>query len=124
MCSTSWRGQVYRALQAIDCLGHSKYEAKQAQDWQPGQPVHGLYSFGYKNLVFDRAITFTNWLRDQYPDIRLFRDVDGEMTAEYLSEKAETCTPDTLRTALATLKKLQEGLYAMNWIKADLVPAD
>jgi hypothetical protein len=32
--------------------------------------------------------------------------VDGEMTAEYLNEKAETCTPDTLRTALATLKKL------------------
>ena len=37
-----------------------------------------------------------------------------------------TCryTPDTLRTALATLKKLQEGLYAMNWINADIVPAD
>jgi integrase len=124
MSSTSWRGQVYRALQAIDCLGHSKYEAKQAQGWQPGQPVHGLYSFGYKNLVFDRAITFTNWLRDQYPHIQLFRDVDGEMTAEYLNEKVETCTPDTLRTALATLKKLQEGLYAMNWIKADIMPAD
>jgi hypothetical protein len=106
MSSTSWRGQVYRALQSIDCLGHSKYEAKQAQGWQPGQPVHGLYSYGYKNLVFDRAITFTNWLHDQYPHVRLFRDVDGEMTAEYLNEKAETCTPDTLRTALATLKKL------------------
>ena len=124
MSSTSWRGQVYRALQAIDCLGHSKYEAKQAQGWQPGQPVHGLYSYGYKNLVFDQAITFTNWLRDQYPHIRLFRDVDDEITAEYLNEKAETYTPDTLRTALATLKKLQEGLYTMNWIKADLVPAD
>ena len=124
MSSTSWRGQVYRALQAIDCLGHSKYEAKQAQGWQPGQPVHGLYSYGYKNLVFDRAITFTNWLRDQYPHIRLFRDVDDEITAEYLNEKAETYTPDTLRTALATLKKLQEGLYTMNWIKADIVPAD
>jgi hypothetical protein len=124
MSSTSWRGQVYRALQAIDCFGHSKYEAKQAQGWQPGRPVYGLYSFGYKNLVFDRAITFTNRLHDQYPHVRLFRDVDSEMTAEYLNEKAETCTPDTLRTALATLKKLQEGPYAMNWIKADLVPAD
>jgi hypothetical protein len=74
--------------------------------------------------VFDRAITFTNWLRDQYLHVRLFRDVEGEMTAEYLNEKAETGTPDTLRTTLATLKKLQEGSYAMNWIKADLVPAD
>jgi site-specific recombinase XerD len=50
--------------------------------------------------------------------------VDGEMTAEYLNEKAETCSPDTLHTALATLKKLQEGLYAMNWIHEDIVPAD
>lgn len=46
------------------------------------------------------------------------------MTAEYLGEKAETYTPDTLRTALATLKKLQEGLYAMNWIHEDVVPTD
>ncbi len=111
MSPTSWRG-------------HSKYEAKQSQCWQPGQPVYGLYSFGYKNLVFDRVITFTHWLREQYPHVRLFRDVDNEMTAEYLNEKTGTCTPDTLCTTLATLKKLQEGLYAMNWIKADVVPAD
>jgi hypothetical protein len=65
MSSTSWRGQVYRALQAIDCLGHSKYEAKLAQGWQPGQPVHGLYSFGYKNL-FDQTIA-APWLHDQCP---------------------------------------------------------
>lgn len=48
MSPTSWRGQVYRALQAIDCLGHSQYEAKQVPGWQAGQPVHGLSSCGYK----------------------------------------------------------------------------
>ena len=46
------------------------------------------------------------------------------MTAEFLGEKAETCTPDTVRTLLATLKKLQEGLYAMNWIREDIVPTE
>jgi site-specific recombinase XerC len=46
------------------------------------------------------------------------------MTTEYLNEKAETCTPDALSTTLATLKKLQEGLYAMNWINTDVMPAD
>jgi integrase len=54
----------------------------------------------------------------------LFRDVDHEMTAEFLGEKAETCTPDTVRTLLATLKKLQEGLYALNWICEDIVPTE
>ena len=124
MGTTSWRGQIDRALSAIDRIGYSKYAAKQEQDWQPGEAVAGLFSHGYRNTVFDRAVTFTHWLREEYPTVRLFRDVDHEMTAEFLGEKAETCTPDTVRTLLATLKKLQEGLYALNWIHEDIVPAE
>jgi integrase len=124
MGKPSWRIQIYRALNTIDQIGHSKFTAKQEQDWLPGQAVKGVYSFGYKNLVFDQAITFTNWLRAEYPDVRLFSEVDREMVAEYLGEKAETCTPDTIRTMLATLKKLQEGLRAMNWIHEEIVPQE
>lgn len=124
MGKPSWRIQIYRALNTIDHIGHSKYAAKQAQDWTPGQAVNGVYSFGYKNLVFDQSITFTNWLREQYPEVRLFCDVDREIVAEYLGEKSATCTPDTMRTMLATLKKLQEGLRAMNWIHEEVVPED
>jgi len=124
MGTTSWRGQIDRALNAIDRLGHSKYAAKQEQGWQPGEAVAGLFSHGYRNTVFDRAVTFTHWLREQYPTVRIFREVDHEMTAEFLGEKAGTCTPDTVRTLLATLKKLQEGLYALNWIREDIVPQE
>ena len=45
-------------------------------------------------------------------------------TTEYLNEKSETCQTDTVQTIVAILRKLQEGLYAMNWIKPDLVSAD
>jgi integrase len=124
MGTTSWRGQIDRALSAIERIGYSKYAAKQEQDWRPGEAVAGLFSHGYRNTVFDRAVTFTHWLREEYPTVRLFRDVDHEMTAEFLGEKAETCTPDTVRTLLATLKKLQEGLYALNWIRKDIVPTE
>lgn len=124
MGTTSWRGQIDRALAAIDRTGYSKYAAKQVQAWQPGEAVAGLFSHGYRNTVFDRAVTFTNWLREEYPTVRLFRDVDHDMTAEFLGEKVETCTPDTLRTLLATVKKLQEGLYALNWIREDIVPTE
>lgn len=124
MGTTSWRGQIDRALNAIDCIGYSKYAAKQEQDWRPGEAVAGLFSHGYRNTVFDRAVTFTHWLREEYPTVRLFHDVDHEMTAEFLNEKTETCTPDTVRTMLATLKKLQEGLYALNWIREDIVPQE
>ena len=121
---TSWRGQIDRALKAIDYIGESKYQAKRERGWQPGEAVAGLFSHGYRNTVFDRAITFTHWLREQYPAVRLFREVDHEMTAEFLGEKAETCTPDTIRTLLSTLKKLQKGLYALNWIREDIVPTE
>jgi len=124
MGKPSWRIQIYRALNTIDHIGHSKFVAKQEQEWFPGQAVKGVYSFGYKNLVFDQAITFTNWLREEYPDVRLFCEVDREMVAEYLGEKVATCTPDTIRTILATLKKLQEGLRAMNWIHEEIVPQE
>jgi len=124
MGTTSWRGQIDRALRVIDRIGHSKYVAKQEQGWQPGEAVAGLFSHGYRNTVFDRAVTFTHWLREQYPTVRSFREVDREMTAEFLGEKVETCTPDTVRTLLATLKKLQEGLYALNWIREDIVPTE
>ena len=111
-------------LSAIDHIGESKYATKQAQGWPPGEAVDGPFSHDYRNTVFDGAVTFTNWLRELHPTVRLFREVDHEMTAEYLGEKAETCTPDTVRTLLATLKKLQEGLYVMNWIQEDIVPAE
>src|SRR5512139_2088268 len=83
-----------------------------------------LFSHGSRNTVFDRAITFTYWLPVQYPPVHLFREVDHELIAEFLGEKAETCTPDTMRTLPATLKKLPEGLYALNWIHEDIVPTE
>jgi hypothetical protein len=36
MGTTSWRGQIDRALSAIDRIGTSKYAAKQERDWTPG----------------------------------------------------------------------------------------
>jgi hypothetical protein len=74
--------------------------------------------------VFKRAITYKNWPVEEYPGLRFFDEIDNKMTTEYLNVKAETCQTDTVRTIVAPLRKLQEGLYAMNWIKTDLVSAD
>jgi hypothetical protein len=87
---TSWRAQIDRTLKAIDHIDESKYQAKQEQDWQLGEAEVGLFSHGYRNTVFDRAIAFTNWLHEQYPTIRLFREVDHEMATKFLDEKVET----------------------------------
>jgi hypothetical protein len=115
------RQQAARSLSKPPPL-KSKYEAKQAQGWKLGEAVEGIYSFGTFTTVFKRAITYKNWLVEEYPWLRFFEEIDYEMTTEYLNEKAETRQPDTVQTIVATLRKLQEGLYAMNWIKSDIVP--
>jgi hypothetical protein len=68
MGKTSWNGQIHRALKVIDHIGESKYDAKQTQGWRPGQAVEGIYSFGTLTTVFKRAITYKNWLVEEYPD--------------------------------------------------------
>lgn len=81
MGQSSWREQIRRALGSINYIGESKHEAKQAQGCRPGDPVAGLYGFGYFNTVFDRSMTYTHWLGMEHPAVRTFREVDAEMTS-------------------------------------------
>ncbi len=39
--------------------------------------------------VFKRAITYKNWLIEEYLGLRFFEEINYEMTIEYLNEKAE-----------------------------------
>jgi len=124
MGQKSWRGQIRYALEAVDERGHSKHAAKREHGRRPGQAVPGVYSDGYLNTVFDRAITLTHWVAEHYPALRRFDELDPELVTEYLAEKAATCAPSTVRTHLACLRKLEEALYVRGWIKAALVPAE
>jgi len=124
MGQKSWRGQIEYALQVIDQRWNSKHDAKRANGHRPGQAVPGVFSDGYWNTVFDRAITLTHWITAHYPELRRFDQVDAGLITEYLAEKTATCAPSTVRTHLACLRKLQEGLFRRRWLSADIVPAE
>jgi integrase len=124
MGQKSWRGQIDYALQVIDQRWNSKHDAKRANGYRPGQAVPGVFSDGYWNTVFDRAITLTHWISVHYPELRRFDQVDAGLITEYLAEKTATCAPSTVRTHLACLRKLQEGLIRRGWLTADIVPAE
>jgi integrase len=124
MGQKSWRGQIDYALQVIDQRWNSKHDAKRANGYRPGQAVPSVFSDGYWNTVFDRAITLTHWITVHYPELRRFDQVDAGLITEYLAEKTATCAPSTVRTHLACLRKLQEGLYRRRWLSADIVPAE
>ena len=77
MGQKSWRGQIDYALQVIDQRWTSKHDAKRAHGHRPGQAVPGVFSDGYWNTVFDRAITLTHWITVHYPELRRFDQVDA-----------------------------------------------
>jgi integrase len=72
--------------------------------------------------VFDRALTLTHWITVHYPELRRFDQVDAGLITEYLAEKTATCAPSTVRTHLACLRKLQEGLLRRGWLTDAIVP--
>ena len=98
MGKTSWNGQIYRALKAIDHIGESKYDAKQAQGWKPGEAVEGIYSFGTFTTVFKRAITYTNWLVEEYPGLQVLRGRRSRHDRRVSQRKSATCQTDTVQT--------------------------
>jgi integrase len=122
MGQKSWRGQIDYALQVIDQRWTSKHDAKRANGYRPGQAVPGVFSHGYWNTVFDRALTLTHWITAHYPELRRFDQVDAGLITEYLAEKTATCAPSTVRTHLACLRKLQEGLLRRGWLTDTIVP--
>jgi hypothetical protein len=106
MGRASLRGQVEYALQAIDCIGESKHEAKQAQGWKPGQAVQGIYSYGTRNTVFDRAMTLVHWVEEQYPDVKYLNELDEEIITEFIGEKLETCQSNGVIRAIFFLNSI------------------
>jgi integrase len=124
MGRTTFRGQICRALDAIDHRGESKHLAKREQGWKPGEPVYGIFSDGTQNTVFDRAMTFANWLKERHPNIKRFRDVDEETVREFMAAKTVDCRSNTVQALLSALRKLQEGLLEMKWIRDPIVPEE
>jgi integrase len=119
----SWQAQIHQALLAIDHRGESSPIARHWPNGQLDQVDTGIYRYETFAMILDRALAFTDWLAEVYPDIRRFAEVKPHMTAEFLEEKLATVPQAALWTWAASLRQLQAGLYARRWIVADIVPA-
>jgi integrase len=119
----SWQAQIHHALLAIDHRGEAAPAVQHRLNAQLEQADFGIYRYETFALVLDRALAFTDWLTEIYPDVHRFAEVKPHMTAEFLAEKCATCSRATRWTWVAALRELQAGLYARHWIVADIVPA-
>lgn len=85
---TSFKEQMFRALNVKNCFGQSKYLAKQESYKNGGQgKVFGIYSkktmADYKNV----ATQFSQWQKSKGYNFHSLNDVTPSVIIEYLSER-------------------------------------
>ena len=112
-----------------------KYQFKYAiqQSFKPGADKHstknnpaengnkGSVTFSYsdrKNLI-DVSSNFSNWMRDNHPEVKQLKDVNSNHVQNFLNEKAKTCTSATVSQYKAKFSKL-EKLVNNTYTKANV----
>ena len=66
-----------------------------------------IFSYDSKFNALDVSRNFSNFLKENFEDIKQIRDIKGEHIQAFLSKKAETCTNNTLQMYASTLNKLE-----------------
>lgn len=101
-----------------------KYQFKYAieQSFKPGASKHshknnkaengsrGTTTFSYsdrKNLI-DVSANFSNWMRENYFDIKELKDINSNHVQEFLDQKAQTCTSATVEQYQSKFSKLEK----------------
>ena len=70
----------------------------------------GATTFSYadrKNLI-DVSSNFSNWMKDNHPEIKQLKDVNSNHVQNFLNHKAQTCTSATVGQYKAKFSKLEK----------------
>lgn len=101
------RNLKYQFLNAINSNfkeGMDKHSIKDA-----GQ-MNGSRIFSYadrKNLI-DVASNFSNWMRQEHPDIKQVRDINANHIQGFLNNKAQSCSQATVKQYANKFNKLEK----------------
>ena len=77
----------------------------------------GATTFSYadrKNLI-DVSSNFSNWMRENHPDVRELKDINSNHVQNFLNDKAKTCTSATINQyqhKFSKLEKLVNNTYS------------
>lgn len=113
-----------------------KYQLKTCIDknFKPGMDKHSdkknkveknkkIYGYTDRKNLIDFTANFANFMRENYADIKLVKDIKSEHAQSFLNEKAKTCTEATLEQYTSKLNKmcnLVNLTYKMSNLKFDI----
>lgn len=113
-----------------------KYQFKTCIDknFKPGMDKHAdkknkveknkkIYGYTDRKNLIDFTANFANFMKENYTDIKLVKDIKSEHAQNFLNEKAKTCTEATLEQYTSKLNKMCNLInltYKMSNLKFDI----
>lgn len=94
--------QFQTALKECDHTGESKRDVK-LNDGLGGEQIYSYSEF--KNLT-QTAHEFSQFVKENYPYIKMVRDITPEHAVAFLNSKLHTCRPTTIKQYASRLEKL------------------
>ena len=110
---------------AFDTVADSKGQSKRSYRGAHDGYDEKVFSRSYgKDLRTDRMPHFARYLKENYPDVKMVKDIKPEHLQGYFDLMAKTCNTTTLGTRKEQMKKIeqicQKCYGRMNWKTEDV----
>ena len=69
-----------------------------------------IYSYSDRKNLVDLSANFSNWMKENHSDVKLVKDVNSSHVQEFLNQKAQDCSSETLKNYVSRFKKLEKQI--------------
>lgn len=114
--------QIQTALDNAFTPGMDKHAAK-----HNGESMGKICSFNEKRSLQEVSYQFKDFMKENYPQMKMIKDVQADHWQSFLNKKAQTCSTATLKNYVSRIHKIQilcqnKFRFEGNWKDGILVP--
>lgn len=66
-----------------------------------------IYSYSDRKNLIDTSSEFSNWMKENYPNVKMIKDINNNHIQEFLEDKRSSCSDATLRQYVSRFRKLE-----------------
>jgi len=112
--------QIDSAIQQAFKPGADKHSAKHT-----GENMDTVYSFNEKKSLQQVAFEFKSYMKENYSEVKLVKDVKADHWQGFLNKKSQTCSSATLKNYVSRIAKIEvlcqrKFRFQSNW-RADIL---
>lgn len=72
-----------------------------------GKDNSKIYSYADRKNLIDLSANFANWIKENHAEIKQLKDIDSKHIQEFLNEKANSCSRNSLQEYQSHFRKLE-----------------